>query len=116
LSPQEAERFALPFHLDKEDAEWAVLIAPFHSEFDLAEEGMLPLDFTSEQVVAKMRPLEFIDSYRAPQPPRSGRELFIGGCEFVIGSLYVHRDRVGRLSYPDRPFAPPYGRASFDLD
>lgn len=39
LSPQDAERFALPFHLDLEDAEWSVLIAPFHSAFDVAEEG-----------------------------------------------------------------------------
>jgi hypothetical protein len=39
LSSQEAERFARPFLLDQQDAEWAVLIAPFHSEFDVGEEG-----------------------------------------------------------------------------
>lgn len=39
LSSQEAQRFAVPFHLDKDDEVWSVLIAPFHSEFDSADRG-----------------------------------------------------------------------------
>jgi hypothetical protein len=39
LAKQDAERFALPIFLDKEDKDWAVLVAPFHSRFDLTEEG-----------------------------------------------------------------------------
>jgi len=39
LSPQDAERFARPIFLDLEDTDWAVLVAPFHSKFDVAEDG-----------------------------------------------------------------------------
>lgn len=39
LSQKDAERFALPFLLDQDDSNWAVLVAPFHSKFNITEEG-----------------------------------------------------------------------------
>jgi hypothetical protein len=39
LAPKEAGQFARPIHLDQEDAEWGVLLSPFHSEFNVSESG-----------------------------------------------------------------------------
>lgn len=39
LSKYDAERFALPFFLDLNDSDWAILVAPFHSKFSITEGG-----------------------------------------------------------------------------
>lgn len=39
MSLEDAQLFARPIHLDSEDDQWAVLVAPFHSEFNVREEG-----------------------------------------------------------------------------
>lgn len=39
LNKQDEERFARPIFLDQMDADWAVLVAPFHSAFKISDQG-----------------------------------------------------------------------------
>ena len=59
---------------------------------------MKPLDFTSNEIVAKMEPFAFIHTFSSRRP--KVKETFIAGSEFCLGGIWAIRGDERRFRKP----------------
>lgn len=70
---------------------------------------MKPLDFKSLEIIAKMKPLAFVNHVLSRRKPLEGRELFIAACEFSLGAIYTTGRTNRRFRSPEpskKPTSP----------
>lgn len=64
--------------------------------------NMDPLTLESEEVKYKAIPLEkMMKRWEPPSKVRTAREVFIGGCHFILGGLAAMRSDKRRLKSPE---------------